>query len=269
MKNLLSLSLLVILTLSCSEKTSSPQEHEIVKKSSDKHIGVGAIATENAIILFDGSQEMLDNHWTYWEGPRLKAELPIKWKIQSNPNGEGMVMNSNDPSAAGGLYGAADIVTKQKFTDFRAHVEFLIKDPEGNSGVYLQNRFEIQILDGDSTSHGLGAIINESESPYYAYNGVGKWNAYDVNFRAARFKDGILIEKPLVTLYFNAIKAHTNHEINQVWGGENSGLDGGNNKGKGITDRPGGLKLQAEGHNVLYRNIWIEEIKLEPADTDF
>lgn len=58
-------------------------------------------------------------------------------------------------------------------------------------------------------------------------------------------------------------------QINQVWGGENSRLDGGSDGGKKITDRPGGTKLQAEGHPVLYRNIWIEELDLIEANTDF
>ena len=49
---------------------------------------------------------------------------------------------------------------------------------------------EIQVLDGDRTSHGMGAVINETPSPYFAYNGAGKWNAYDITFRAARFADG-------------------------------------------------------------------------------
>ena len=73
----------------------------------------------------------------------------------------------------------------------------------------------------------------------------------------------------MVTMYFNGIKVHTNQVISQVWGGPNSGIDGGNDGGKGITDIPGGLKLQAEGHDVLYRNIWIEERDIQQADTDF
>ena len=87
--------------------------------------------------------------------PRLAATLPIKWTIVKDPVDNGTVVNANDPSAAGGKYGSADIVTKKEFRDFRAHVEFLIVNPGGNSGVYLQNRYEIQVLDGDSTKHGL------------------------------------------------------------------------------------------------------------------
>lgn len=233
-------------------------------------VGVGVKASKKAELLFDGSKKKLDEKWTYWKGPRLAAELPVKWELVKDPAGKGKVLNSNDPAAAGGKYGAADIVTKKEYKDFRLHVEFLIKDSGGNSGVYLQNRYEIQILDGDSTSHGMAAVINEQTSPYRVYRGLGKWNAYDIRFRSARFDDqGNLTEKARVTMYFNGEKVHNDISIQQVWGGPNSGMDGGNDGGKGITDRPGGIKLQAEGHNVLYRNIWIEELSLKNPDTDF
>ncbi len=237
--------------------------------AAEKHIGVGAKPEAGAEILFDGSRAMLDEKWTYWEGPGFKSSLPIKWRIVEDPVDGGTCVMTDDRAADGGRYGAADIVTKQAYRDFRLHIEFLIPKPRGNSGVYLQNRYEIQVLDGDKTKHGMGAVINETESPYHAYNGVGKWNAYDIVFRAARFKDGKRVEKALVTMYFNGLKVHTNVPINQVWGGPNSGLDGGNDGGKGITDTPGGLKLQAEGHDVRYRNIWIKELDLPQPNTDF
>lgn len=232
-------------------------------------VGVSAPAPADAEVLLDGSREMLDQKWTYWKGPRFGSALPIKWKVVADPIDKGTVIMSDDPAAAGGKFGAADIVTKQKFRDFRLHVEFLVMKPGGNSGVYLQNRYEIQILDGDKTKHGMGAVINKTESPYHAYNGTGKWNAYDITFRAARFKDGKLVEKPLVTVYFNGKKVHENVTIDKVWGGANSGLDGGNNNGFGITDRPGGIKLQCEGHDVRFRNVWIKPLDLKTADTDF
>jgi lysophospholipase L1-like esterase len=240
-----------------------------IQPRAEKHLGVGAKPVPGAEMILDGSRKMLDEKWTYWEGPRFSSLLPIKWKIVEDPVDEGTVVQTDDPAAAGGKFGAADIVTKRKYRDFRLHIEFLANNERGNSGVYLQNRYEIQIMDGDKTSHGMGAVINESESPYFAYNGVGKWNAYDINFRAARFADGKRVENALVTMYFNGIKAHTNQPISQVWGGANSGIDGGNDDGKGITDTPGGLKLQCEGHDVRYRNAWIKEINLEKADTDF
>src|SRR5690606_37976771 len=128
--------------------------------SQKKSVGVGVKPPKGAEVLFDGSRKMLDEKWTYWEGPRFAAELPVKWQIVKDPVDKGTVMNANDPAAAGGKYGSADIVTKKEFRDFRLHVEFLIPNKGGNSGVYLQNRYEIQILDGDSSKHGIGALIN-------------------------------------------------------------------------------------------------------------
>jgi len=234
-----------------------------------ENMGVGAKAPAGGEVLFDGSRESLQENWIYWEGPRFSAEMPISWEIVNDPVDDGTAMNSNDPAAEGGHYGSADIVTKKAYRDFRLHVEFLIEIEGGNSGVYLQNRYEIQVLDGDSTKHGMAAVINEHAAPYHAYRGVGNWNSYDILFRAARFEDGVRVEKAMVTNYFNGIKVYSNIKINQVWGGPNSGVDGGNDGGKGITDSPQGLKLQAEGHDVLYRNIWIKEMDLTEANTDF
>ena len=231
--------------------------------------GVGAKPIDGAEVIIDGTREMLDQKWIYWEGPGFKSSMPIKWKILEDPVDKGTALQTDDRAADKGRYGAADIVTRKTYRDFRLHIEFLIMNPGGNSGVYLQNRYEIQVLDGDKTKHGMAAVINETESPYHIYNGLRKWNSYDIVFRAARFKDGKLTEKALVTMYFNGKKVHTNQTINKVWGGPKSGIDGGNDGGNGITDTPGGLKLQCEGHDVRYRNAWIKELDLKEADTDF
>ena len=271
MKGLYVASLFILFVIAACEPAPPDAQPEMTVESiaTTEGTGVGVMPPGDAIVLFDGTREMLDANWQYWEGPRFAAEMPIKWEIVPDPVDEGTTVSSADPSAAGGLYGAADIVTKQEFRDFRLHIEFNVTQPGGNSGVYLQNRFEIQVLDGDSTDHGMAAVINEAAAPYSAYNGTGQWNAYDITFRAARFADGERVEQPLVTIYFNGEKIHTNHAIEKVWGGPNSGIDGGNDEGRGITDRPGGLKLQAEGYDVRYRNIWIQELDLEEANTDF
>ncbi len=232
-------------------------------------IGLGAKPLPGAEVIIDGTRETLDGKWTYWAGPRFASALPIKWKVVEDPVDGGTAWMTDDRAADGGKYGAADIVTKKAYRDFRLHIEFLVMNPRGNSGVYLQNRYEIQIQEGDRTKHGMGAAINESESPYHAFNGLGKWNSYDIHFRAARFQEGKRVEKALVTMYFNGIKVHTNFPISQVWGGANSGVDGGNDNGRGVTDTPQGLKLQAEGHDVRYRNAWIKEVNLKDANTDF
>jgi len=232
-------------------------------------VGVGAKPLPGAEVILDGTRATLDAQWTYWQGPRFGSSLPIKWKIVKDPVDQGTVLMTDDPAVGKGKFGVADIVTKKTYRDVRLHIEFLVMNEGGNSGVYLENRYEIQIQDGVKTKHGMGAVINETESPYHLYKGLRQWNAYDILFRAARFKDGKLVEKARVTVYFNGIKAHTNQEIQQVWGGVNSGIDGGNDKGKGITDVPGGLKLQSEGHDVRFRNAWIKEVVLAKPETDF
>lgn len=232
-------------------------------------VGVGAKPLPGAEVLIDGTRATLDEKWTYWQGPRFASALPIKWKLVEDPVDKGTVLMTDDPAAGLGKYGTADIVTKKAYRDFRLHIEFMVMKEGGNSGVYLQNRYEIQIQDGDATKHGMGSVINETESPYFLYKGLRQWNSYDIQFRAARFKDGKLVEKARVTMFFNGVKIHANQEINQVWGGANSGLDGGNDGGRGITDVPGGLKLQCEGHDVRFRNAWIKELVLERPQTTF
>jgi len=97
----------------------------------------------------------------------------------------------------------------------------------------------------------MGAIVNESTSPYFAYNGAGKWNAYDITFRAARFANGERTEKALVTLYFNEKKVHVNVPINQVWGGANLGA-------------------RIQGHTPLERlESYAAVVKAVAADAEF
>jgi len=232
-------------------------------------LGVGAEPPEGALWLFDGQFSTFQQQWTYWEGPGFYGGNPVRWPFLKNPEGADWVMSSNDPAASGGRYGRADLVTREVFRDFRLHVEFYLAEGGGNSGVYLQNRYEIQILDGDSTRHGMAAIINEIAAPYHPYRGLKTWNAYDIMFKAARFSGGRRMEPARITMYFNGVKVHENQPIQQVWGGSFSGIDGGNDGGRGITDTPGGLKLQAEGHSVLYRNIWIQRLNLDDRDTHF
>ena len=233
-------------------------------------VGVGTEAPEGAHVLFDGTRASLDENWEYWEGPCFASSMPIKWNVVRNQfdDGKGMAMSSKEPYSS--TYGQADIVTRKKYRDFRLHVEFLIPRSRGNSGVYLDNRYEIQVVEGEDGLHGMASVINEREAPYELFNGLQKWNAYDIQFRGARFDEhGNRVEKAMVTLYFNGRKVHENVSIEQVWGGICSALDGGNDGGKGITDVPGGVKLQAEGHDVRYRNIWMQEMDFAEADTDF
>jgi hypothetical protein len=68
----------------------------------EKSVGVGAKPIPGAEVIVDGSRQMLDALWTYWEGPRFASSLPIKWKIVEDPVDKGTVVSSDDPAAAGG-----------------------------------------------------------------------------------------------------------------------------------------------------------------------
>ena len=180
-------------------------------------LAVAAVAAAGVTAQSPGGWQTLFNGkdlsgWTVAAGRAgtAPANAPAQWRVE-------------DGVLVGGVGGGrGSLVSEGQYKDFELALEWKVA-PGGNSGVYLQNRYEIQVLDGDKTKHGMGAVINESESPYHAYNGLGKWNAYDIVFRAARFKDGKRVEKAMVTMYFNGKKVHDNVQISQVWGGPRSG----------------------------------------------
>ncbi|MFN5285746.1 MAG: DUF1080 domain-containing protein, partial [Planctomyces sp.] len=61
-------------------------------------VGVGAKPVEGAELLLDGSREMLDAKWTYWEGPGFASSLPIKWKVVDDPFSSGKCIQTDDPA---------------------------------------------------------------------------------------------------------------------------------------------------------------------------
>ncbi|MFH0989991.1 MAG: DUF1080 domain-containing protein [bacterium] len=196
-----------------------------------------------AIVLFDGTS--LDA----WESRDVKKKgTPAAWKLTQG--------------AMEVMPGTGDIVTKQKFTDFRLHVEF--RSPfmpeakgqaRGNSGVYLQGRYEVQVLD----SYGLSGEDNECGGIYkVAKPRVNmcappmQWQSYDITFHAPRFdKDGKKIKDALLTVSHNGVSIHEDLTI--------PGLTGG-----AVDDDvklPGGILFQDHGNLVQYRNIWLVELK--------
>ena len=82
-------------------------------------VGVGAKPVEGAEVVFDGSREMLDEKWTYWQGPRFASALPIKWKIVDDPVDKGTVMMSHDPAAAGGKY--VTVTSRRRSARYQRH----------------------------------------------------------------------------------------------------------------------------------------------------
>jgi hypothetical protein len=174
------------------------------------------------------------------------TELPIAWKLVDGAM-----------EVAGG---AGSLVTKKKFTDCDLHVEF--RSPfmpgshgqaRGNSGVYLQGRYEIQVLD----SYGLTGADNECGGIYQVAPPrvnmcapPGQWQTYDITYRAPRFDaNGNKTASAVATVRHNGVIIHENLPIPGPTGGaiDNRPQD------------PGPLLLQDHGNPVQYRNIWLVE----------
>ena len=170
--------------------------------------------------------------------------------------------------AAAALFSAGGSVSAQDLID-RGYISGwnIMVDPALGNGCLIQKIFQdysvVRIGFDAEKDQGYFVVFNE------AWGRIKKGQTYDIVFRAARFADGKMTGKPLVTMYFNGKKVHTDQVINKVWGGPNSGVDGGNDDGFGITDTPQGLKLQCEGHDVRYRNAWIKDLDLKEHTTDF
>jgi hypothetical protein len=161
--------------------------------------------------------------------------------------------------------GAGDILTREKFGDAQLHVEWATPaviegegQDRGNSGVFLMERYEVQVLDsyGNKTYyHGQAGSVYKQHAPLVnASRKPGEWQTYDIVFRAPRFDDqGKVIERARVTVFHNGVLIQNNAEI------------------YGITynDRPSiyiahsqqePLRLQDHGNPTRYRNIWIRRL---------
>ena len=200
---------------------------------------------DTAVVLFDGKD--LSN-WT-----KLDGEAPA-WEIADG---------AMTVTAGGG-----DIVTRERFTDFLLHLEFMTPDmpdatgqAKGNSGVFLQGRYEIQVLDSygiDVPGKGdCGAIYNQFASLVNACKPPLEWQTYDVIFRAARVgESGGIEENARVTVLQNGTVIQNNVQLLGATGG--------------ATDKdaaePGPLRLQDHGNPVKYRNIWIAPLPLKGSD---
>lgn len=156
------------------------------------------------------------------------------------------------------------IQTRQKYVDQQLHVEFrtpFMADQDGqkrgNSGVFLQNRYEVQILD----SYGLAGADNECGGIYKtAVPRVNmcapplQWQTYDITFHAARYNaDWEKIKDAAITVVHNGVTVHENQPIpDKTTGSQVTAMS-----------EPDALSLQDHGNPVWFRNIWLIELPAE------
>jgi hypothetical protein len=195
---------------------------------------LGAQPPTGAVVLFDGTNL---NAWRSRDPDR-----PVRWKLV-----EGGAME-----VSGG-----DIVSRETFGDHQLHVEFRTPymphasgQGRGNSGVYVQGRYEVQVLD----SYGLEGQDNECGGIYQIARPLVhmcfpplQWQSYVITFRAARFDNaGKKTANARVTVRHNGVVIHDDLELPRVTGGA---LDDNERQ-------PLGLLLQDHGDPVQFRNIW-------------
>jgi len=194
----------------------------------------------DAVVLFDGKD---GSNWVHKDGS------PSKWPVE-----KGALVCS---TAAG------DIFSKQKIGSAQIHVEFAIPympqqhdQARGNSGVYLQSRYEVQVLDSyenptyaDGSGGALYAqyppLVNASRKPE-------QWQTYDIIFHGPKCSGGAVTAPGTLTILQNGILVQDHVNIK---GPTPGALD------KDVCE-PGALRLQAHHHPdakttfMRFRNIW-------------
>ena len=255
------LGLLLISFVGC--KNQNPQADETAQKTEVKQEPTKPEATEiwepkpktisfnenkipsDAIMLFDGKNL---NKWV-----SAIDSTAAKWTI----NKDGSITVNNR---------TGDIQTKQNFGDVQLHVEWRSPVPvkaEGqhraNSGVYLQNRYELQVLDNndnDTYVNGqVGSLYKQSIPLAKASVPSGQWNTYDIIYHAPEFDaSGVKTKSANITVLHNGVLIQDYFEL--LGTTEYIGWP------KNIAHGDAPIKLQDHGDNsgVSYRNIWVREL---------
>ncbi len=168
------------------------------------------------------------------------------------------------PDALEVVPGSGSIESVTAFNDFVLHVEFRTPSPtdagNGNSGIYLQGRYELQIFNSAGVvTPGLndcGAIWNQIVPSTNACLAPGQWQTYDITFRAAQWNGNVKIANARVTVVLNGSIVHTN--VN---------LPGPTFGGAIEAPTPGPIILQDNGSAVQFRNITIQPLNTPPPST--
>jgi 3-keto-disaccharide hydrolase len=199
-------------------------------------------APSDATVLFDG-QDL-----SKWKSVRGGA---AQWKVE---NGYVQV----EP-------GTGDIETMQSFGSFQLHLEWATPTPatgedqgRGNSGVFLQGLYEVQVLDSyHNTTYPdghAGAMYGQYPPLVNACRPPGEWQTYDIIFHAPSFlPNGVLLHPARVTILQNDVLIQDNVAL--------SGPTANKVRPPYQPVVVGPLRLQDHRNSVRFRNIWIRELK--------
>ncbi len=201
-------------------------------------------APSDAIVLFDGTN------------------LAEEWVSQKDSTPEWLVSEGVLTVARG----KGTITTKRKFNDFQLHIEWRspaevigTSQGRGNSGVFLQERYEVQILDNYNNrtyrNGQAGSLYKQHPPLVNVCKGPGVWQVYDIIYTAPRFnKNGTYFTPPKVTVLHNGVLVQNNVSLRGPT--EYIGIPEYSVKEHGA----GSIILQDHGNPVSFRNIWIREL---------
>ena len=187
--------------------------------------------------------------------------------LGAKPPGNAVILfdGANCDAFAGGhfddlgrkLLASGSKTKRADFQDYTLHVEFLLPfkplgrgQDRANSGVYMQDRYEVQVLD----SFGLKGENNECGGIYTKHKPAMTlcfppltWQTYDIDFTAAKY-DGLgkKTKNAVITVKHNGVLIHENVEIAGPTGG-----------GKKEDPTGGAIQLQGHGNPVYYQNVWL------------
>jgi len=243
MRKLTITSLLSVICALAMAQITDPKATEVFEPVPRKVTpGMNGTAPSDAVVLFDGKSL---NEWKSRNDGSAAA-----WKIE---NGYLEVVK-----------GKGDIMTKRQFGDIQLHIEWsapteIVGEGQGrgNSGVFLQERYEVQVLDSyvsKTYSNGQAAALYKQSIPLVnATVAPGAWNVYDIIFHAPRFNtDGIKVADGYVTVIHNGIVVQNHQRL--LGTTEYIGFP------KNPAHGDGSIILQDHGNPVRFRNIWLREL---------
>lgn len=272
MKNIFSMLLTVLVIALCADHLSAQDQNDGPEWHPDltddwtpveDSVATGAYGEppSDAIILFDGTDL---SEWTTAPGyftdisrvPDYLDEIPqhdeeASWEIE----GDAMTV----------VPGSGNIMTRQRFGDVHLHVEW--RTPEeidgdgqgrGNSGVFLMNLYEIQVLDSwqnPTYSNGQAGSVYKQKAPMVnASRPPGEWQTYDIFFERPHFdEDGTVIKPAYITVLHNHVLIHHRQKLQgpTVYIGLPEYVP---------HDSRMPIGLQDHGDYVSFRNIWVREL---------